>query len=222
MANAQHQSATAEHGTPSDIIEAARTVLGGIDLDPASDGTFNRLVQADTYFSERNNGFTKDWQGQVFLNPPGGCCDALGKRVVLERGVGWVYPKTGRKAPDHQSSMAAWWHKLSYEYQTYHTKTAIFVGFSLEVLQRTQSNKQPSEAVGSLIPLDFPFCVPSSRLQFSEKKGRKLFKGTAPTHANVLVLLPRCPPGTLSPWDQWQLEAFIREFSPFGKVVIPR
>ena len=53
---ALHSSATPEHGTPPDYIDAARKVLGGIDLDPASCSTFNELVRADRYFSEADDG----------------------------------------------------------------------------------------------------------------------------------------------------------------------
>lgn len=56
--------------TPREIIEAARTVLGTIDLDPASCETANEIVQAGRYFTEEQNGLEQPWQGRVFLNPP--------------------------------------------------------------------------------------------------------------------------------------------------------
>ncbi|KKK51700.1 hypothetical protein LCGC14_3112340, partial [marine sediment metagenome] len=56
--------------TPEAILDAAREVMGGIDLDPASCELANRVVNATTYFTEENNGLEQDWQGRVFLNPP--------------------------------------------------------------------------------------------------------------------------------------------------------
>ena len=56
--------------TPIRYIEAARKVLGNIDLDPASCGVANRVVKAVKYYTEEENGLTQAWQGNVFLNPP--------------------------------------------------------------------------------------------------------------------------------------------------------
>ncbi len=56
--------------TPSEYIEAARDVMGTIDLDPASSDQANETVQATTYFTEADDGLTKDWRGKVWLNPP--------------------------------------------------------------------------------------------------------------------------------------------------------
>jgi DNA N-6-adenine-methyltransferase (Dam) len=56
--------------TPPEIIEAARAVMGGIDLDPASCEQANEIVQATQYFSEKDNGLGRPWHGRVFVNPP--------------------------------------------------------------------------------------------------------------------------------------------------------
>jgi ParB family chromosome partitioning protein len=58
--------------TPSRYIEAARSVMGGIDLDPASCELANRTVQATRYYSKEDNGLTQEWHGNVWLNPPYG------------------------------------------------------------------------------------------------------------------------------------------------------
>lgn len=66
-----HQdSGSTEWYTPSDIIEAARAVLGGIDLDPASSVAANLTVRADRFFTESDNGLAHPWEGRVWLNPP--------------------------------------------------------------------------------------------------------------------------------------------------------
>lgn len=59
-----------EHNTPSYLIEAAREVMGGIDLDPMSNLVANNLVQASTIYTKKDDGLTKDWYGRVWLNPP--------------------------------------------------------------------------------------------------------------------------------------------------------
>lgn len=59
-----------EHYTPSEVIHWVREVLGNIDLDPASCDFAQKIVQADKYFTEEENGLSKSWHGNVFLNPP--------------------------------------------------------------------------------------------------------------------------------------------------------
>ena len=39
-----------EHNTPSFLIEAAREVMGGIDLDPMSNKAANKIIQAMNFF----------------------------------------------------------------------------------------------------------------------------------------------------------------------------
>lgn len=61
-----------EYYTPAQYIEAAREVMGEIDLDPASCMAAQRTVKAMTYYTERDDGMTRDWTGRVWLNPPYG------------------------------------------------------------------------------------------------------------------------------------------------------
>ena len=58
--------------TPTRYIEAVRTVLGTIDLDPASSAEANGRVGAARYFTVEDDGLTKPWRGRVYLNPPYG------------------------------------------------------------------------------------------------------------------------------------------------------
>lgn len=59
-----------EYYTPPYIIEAAQSVLGDIDLDPASCEQAQTVVQATRYFSKADDGLEQRWQGRVWLNPP--------------------------------------------------------------------------------------------------------------------------------------------------------
>ena len=131
-----------EHYTPAPIVEAARIVLGGIDLDPASCMLANETVRAAAFYGEGGvapDGLIEPWCGRVFLNPPGG--------------------KQGGR-----SSAACWWKALARAWQAGEVDAAIFVGFSLEILRSAQG-------LGGLQPLDFPLCVPSKRIAFGTPTG---------------------------------------------------
>lgn len=103
---AQHSSKSAEWGTPPEITGRITKVLGGIDLDPASDEYYNRTVRATEYYTENDSALTKSWQGRVFLNPPGG------------RGVPQKF-----------------FTKLCHEFYEGRVTSAIYLGYSLEQLR---------------------------------------------------------------------------------------
>ena len=56
--------------TPAVYIEAAREVMGSIDLDPASNDFANETVKAAVYYDEAMNGLEREWYGNIWLNPP--------------------------------------------------------------------------------------------------------------------------------------------------------
>ena len=61
---------TDEWYTPAWVLDLARQILGGIDLDPASSPTAQRAVQAAAYFTQADDGYRQPWRGRVWLNPP--------------------------------------------------------------------------------------------------------------------------------------------------------
>lgn len=59
-----------EYYTPPYILDAARSVLGVIDLDPATSDKAQSVVMAREYYTKDDDGLTQDWHGKVWLNPP--------------------------------------------------------------------------------------------------------------------------------------------------------
>jgi ParB family chromosome partitioning protein len=56
--------------TPPEYVEAARDVLGTIDLDPASSAHAQKWIKATRYLDKAADGLAHEWPGRVWLNPP--------------------------------------------------------------------------------------------------------------------------------------------------------
>ena len=58
--------------TPGYLIDIARSIMGGIDLDPASCDVANQTVKAARFYHDdkAGGGLVKSWHGRVWLNPP--------------------------------------------------------------------------------------------------------------------------------------------------------
>jgi ParB family chromosome partitioning protein len=69
-AHVEHNSGENEWYTPAEYIEAARLMMGAIDLDPATSLAANEIVKAGQIFTADDSGLTESWDGCVWLNPP--------------------------------------------------------------------------------------------------------------------------------------------------------
>lgn len=75
MANAatliNQTSGKTEYGTPREFVDAARMVMGSIELDPASSPEFNMTVGADRFFTKEEDGLKQVWRAKtVWMNHP--------------------------------------------------------------------------------------------------------------------------------------------------------
>ena len=176
--NAQLSCASAEHYTPSVYVEAARSVLGAIDLDPASCAAANRTVQAARYYDKVDDGLAQPWHGRVFVNPPG---DRRGKLVRAF----W------RRACEHALCGGR-------------DAVVLWVGYSLEQLRLLQRCKA-IRGGRCPTPLDWPIVILAERIdwvrgiadplqlefeQFAPGPGEGVESTQgSPTHGNYFCLL---------------------------------
>lgn len=98
--------------TPAEYVDAARSVMDSIDLDPASNKLAQKVVKAGKFYSKDDDGLTKDWRGTVFLNPP--FVAALAKAFITklceshQRG-----DVTQAVLLTNNNTDTAWWHEAA-------------------------------------------------------------------------------------------------------------
>lgn len=183
---ARHSSETAEHYTPRYIVESARFTLETIDFDPFSCAEANETVKATRIISLPDDGFAEHWTGRTFVNPPGG------------------------RGPNNESNQKRAWIKLAANHAVGRVRAAIFVCFSVELLQTTQVKAQ------GRIPLDFPICYPSKRIAYVKPGGTV---GGSPPHSSCIIYLP--PPSGEPMWARDGVNRFRQAFASIGRVVVP-
>lgn len=129
MNNAQlinQDSGVAEWYTPEDVIEAARALMGGIDLDPASCATANRTVRASHYFTKEDNGLALPWRGRVWLNHPFGKPERACGPDCTKKGC----TKRGFHLSEYRPGSEDWINKLIVEYREGRVSQAVTITFS--------------------------------------------------------------------------------------------
>lgn len=107
--------------TPAEYIEAARQVMGGIDLDPASCEEAQEVVKAAYYYTKQDDGLTMPWFGCVWLNPPYSTplIRQFVTKLIEEHSAGNV---TEAVILTNNSSDTAWFHDLLSRYPACFTR----------------------------------------------------------------------------------------------------
>lgn len=98
--------------TPTKYVETARSVLGSIDLDPASNSNAQEWIGAESFFTKKDNGLEKEWGGKVWLNPPyeQPYIQQFAEKMVQEVEAGRV---TEAIMLTHNYTDTAWFHLLA-------------------------------------------------------------------------------------------------------------
>jgi len=113
LAAVNHRAGTGEDEwyTPAQYVEAARAVMGGIDLDPASSDEAQLIVQAKKFFSIAHSGLTRKWHGRVWMNPPYSqpLIHEFGEKLIAEASAGRVEQAV---VVTHNSTDTLWFHRL--------------------------------------------------------------------------------------------------------------
>lgn len=170
---ARHSMDSPEWYTPSPFVEAARDVMRGIDLDPASHEEANRTVKAARFFTADDDGLSQLWNGRVFLNPPGG------------------------KDKNRNPLVPQFWQKLVHEYHRGAVTDAIWIGYSLEQLQTLQGclSMHPIDYPFCIPSRRIAFveneAKKAERIAKAVAAGKDPNEKSQPSHANYITYLGR-------------------------------
>jgi len=191
--HALHSCATPEHYTPVEFVEAARQVLGAIDLDPASCPRANATVKATRFYSAEDDGLAQPWKGRVFVNPPGD------KRGVLIKAF-W------RKACEHALFGGP-------------DAVVLWVGYSLGPIPRLSTCEPFDDGTPCSGPMSWPHVIVDHRAPGTTGGGRIMWidgstgePGPQPGHGNYFCLLG----GAAT-----QRARFRHTFGAFGEHITP-
>jgi hypothetical protein len=92
MAHVLRNTGENEWYTPVEYIRSAITVMGAIDLDPASSEEANKVVGAEEFYTLDDDGLAQPWSGRIWMNPPyeRGMVDKFCGRLTAEHVAGLV------------------------------------------------------------------------------------------------------------------------------------
>ncbi|EQB9038067.1 DNA N-6-adenine-methyltransferase [Vibrio cholerae] len=131
-------SGDTEYYTPLEWVEAARQVMGSIELDPASSHIANQTVKAERFFTIHDDGLKQDWKAEtLWMNHPfhrgEKACPADRSKCKKKNCI----PSRSKKKKtrghhiDHDiPSNDHWISKLMSEYEKGHVKEAICITFA--------------------------------------------------------------------------------------------
>lgn len=151
------------YSTP-EIVEAARKLMGGIDLDPCSSAEANEIVKATRWYGADKDGLTQDWNGRVFVNPPGG--------LVLD-----FWEKLMGEYATMRTFQAVW---VGYSLEQFQTLQASNCGHPLQ-FDTCIPKKRIAFTESTLSQLD--------RRARCEAKGKPFNPKSSPSHGNYLTYL---------------------------------
>lgn len=196
---ARHSMHSPEWYTPSPIVEAARELMGGIELDPASCAEANAIVRADRYFTAEDDGLRQDWTARsVLLNPPGGLT-------------------------------AEFWAKALHEWVCQEFDEMVYVGYSLEQLQTLQSVRHVSPMHLPMCVPSRRIAFVENAAKRAERTAKLIARGEAPGASDrARKIAEKCragkPPRDAPSHANFitylgsNNDAFVRVFERFGAV----
>ncbi len=182
-----------EYYTPQIWTEAARALMGHIDLDPASCEIANQTVKAKAYFTKQNDGLSQPWHGHVWMNHPfhrgEAACPSdrskCKKKACLNRGYHIEKPIP---------SNADWVNKLINEYMIGNVTEAVCITFC----NSSEAWFQPL--------LQWPQCFPNGRVHYIGQDGQRV-KG--------------CTKGSVFTYIGNRTDAFASAFAELGTIKVP-
>lgn len=186
--SAQHSCKSYDHYTPSEYANAARYVLGAIDLDPASCAQANAIVRATCFYTKETNGLEQPWLGRVYVNPPG---DPRGRLIK------------------------AFWRRAC-KHALYGGPDAVvlWAGYSMGPIPRLHSCEPFDDGTPCPGPMSWPFVIIGPQGPCTTNGGRICWidgetgrPGTQPGHGNYFCLLGG---------NHAQRKRFAERFGAFG------
>lgn len=152
-------SGAVEYYTPKVWTDAAREVMGSIELDPASSLAANLIVMAEQFYSREDDGLSKEWKANtLWMNHPfhrGEKACPKDRSKCKKKAC----EKRGYHIDEDIPNNLDWVEKLIGEYQNGNVKEAICITFA-----------NTSETwFRKLLP--FPQCYPNGRVQYYKPDG---------------------------------------------------